>query len=337
MDAKLSWEIPTGYARLGRSDLVVSRVGFGCWPIAGITSLVGSDSQSIAAIQAAIETGINFFDTAYSYGYSGQSDELLRRALIGRRDQTIIASKVGMHWRRDYTESSESSPAGYSRILDARPQTLIDHAQQILKRLNVEYVDLMYLHTPDGQTPIEESAAAIQSIVDRGWARYAGISNVTADEAKRFHNVCPVVVIQPYFNMLQREVVTNLREFCDQQQISLVCFWVLMKGLLAGHLKRNHQFDPRDRRLTYDIFKGIAWQRNQDLVDRLREIAVRVDCSVSQLVIAWTLAQPNITVALAGAKHPAQVMENVVGMRLELAPSILAEIDGCIAQRELAG
>lgn len=323
MDDHLGSEIAPGFARLGKSDLIVSRVGFGCWPIAGITSLVDSDSESVATIQAAIETGINFFDTAYSYGYSGQSDELLRRAIQGRRDQAIIASKVGMHW----------TPEG-ARALDARPCTLIDHAQQILKRLDVDHVDLMYLHTPDGKTPIEESAAAIQTIVDKGWARYAGVSNVTADQAERFHSVCPVVAIQPYFNMLQQDAVAGLRGFCNRHQIALVCFWVLMKGLLAGHLKRDHQFDPRDRRLTYDIFQGTAWQRNQDLVDRLREIAARVGCSVSQLVIAWSLAQPNVTVALAGAKHPAQVLDNVVGMRIELTPSILGEIDGCITQRE---
>ena len=125
----------------------------------------------------------------------------------------------------------------------------------------------------------------------------------------------------------------SLSEFCRRHQIGLACYWVLMKGLLAGHLKRDHQFDLGDRRLTYDIFRGPAWQRNQDLLDQLREIAAKVACSVSQLVIAWTLAQPPVTVALCGAKRPDQVVDNAHGMQLALDPAVVLEIDDCIARR----
>lgn len=308
--------------RLGTSDLLVSPVGFGCWPLAGITSIVGSDAESIATIHAALDAGINFFDTAYSYGYAGESDDLLRRALEGRREQAIIASKVGMGW-----------DANRKRLLDARPNTLLAHAEAILRRLGVDCVDVMYLHTPDEQTPIEDSAGAIQRIVDRGWARYAAVSNVTPEQAERFHRVCPVVAIQPYFNMLQQEAVAELRGFCRQHNIALVCYWVLMKGLLAGHMQRDHKFDSRDRRLNYDIFQGESWQRNQDFLDRLRAIAARQGCTVSQLVIAWTLAQPDITVALCGAKHPEQILDNARAMQVELGPETLAEIDEAIAKQ----
>ena len=218
------------------------------------------------------------------------------------------------------------------RVLDATPKRLLEEAAQNLKRLDVEYVDLMYLHTPDANTPIEESAAAIRQIVERGWARYAGVSNVTAAEAERFHSVCPVIAVQPYFNMFQQDAVEGLRGFCRRHNAALICYWVLMKGLLAGHMRRDHQFDPRDRRLTYEIFRGESWQRTQDFLDRLRAIAARIDCTVSQLVIAWTLAQPDITVALCGAKHPAQIIDNAAGMRLQLDADSMAEINNCIAQ-----
>jgi aryl-alcohol dehydrogenase-like predicted oxidoreductase len=308
--------------RLGTSDLWVSPVGFGCWPLAGITSIVDSDAECIATIQAALDAGINFFDTAYSYGYAGESDALLKRALQGRRGDAIIASKVGLQW-----------DSQRKRVLDARPATLLANAAEILQRLGVDYVDVMYLHTPDEQTPIEESAAAIQTIVDRGWAKYAAVSNVTPEQAERFQRVCPVIAVQPYFNMLQQEAVIGLRDFCRRHQVALVCYWVLMKGLLAGHLSRNHQFDPRDRRLNYEIFQGESWQRNQDFLDRLRTIAARQGCTVSQLVIAWTLAQPDITVALCGAKHPPQIADNAHAMYVQLDSDMLAEIDACIAQR----
>lgn len=308
--------------RLGNSDLMVSSVGFGCWPMAGITSIVDSTEDVKAAIRAALDAGVNFFDTAYSYGYAGESDQLLRETLAGRRDEAIIASKAGMHWNKNR-----------ERVLDARPSTLLAHAEEILTRLGVDYLDLFYLHTPDGQTPIEESAEAVEEIVRRGWARYAAVSNVTLEQAQAFHAICPVVAIQPYFNMLQQSSVAQLRMFCQRENIALVCYWVLMKGLLAGHLGRHHQFDPRDRRLAYDIFRGESWQRNQDLVDRLRAIADRLGCTVSQLVIAWTLAQPGITVALCGAKRSDQILENAGGMRLQLDSDTLADIDACIAER----
>lgn len=314
----------TTLRRLGNSDLMVSSVGFGCWPMAGITSIIDSTDEASAAISAALDVGVNFFDTAYSYGYAGESDALLRKALAGRREQAIIASKAGTHWN-DKRE----------RVLDSTRATLIKHAEEILKRLNVDYLDLFYLHTPDGRTPIEESAEGIAEIVRRGWSRYAAVSNVTLAQAQAFHAICPVIAIQPYFNMLQTSAVEELRDFCTRENIGLVCYWVLMKGLLAGHLQRDHQFDPRDRRLAYDIFRGESWQRNQDLVDQLRAIAVRIGCTVSQLVIAWTLAQPGITVALCGAKRPSQIVENAGGMQLQLDLATLAEIDACIAERGL--
>lgn len=308
--------------RLGNSDLMVSSVGFGCWPIAGITSIIDSTDEVRASIVSALDAGVNFFDTAYSYGYAGESDTLLREALAGRRDEAIIASKAGMYWNENR-----------QRVLDSSGKTLIKHAEEILTRLGTDRLDLFYLHTPDGQTPIEESAEAIGQIVKRGLARYAAVSNVSLAQAQAFHAICPVIAIQPYFNMLQQDAVVSLREFCGRENIGLVCYWVLMKGLLAGHLSRHHQFDPRDRRLNYDIFRGESWQRNQDLVDQLRAIAGRTGCTVSQLVIAWTLAQPGITVALCGAKRPSQIIDNAGGMHLQLDAATLAEIDACIAAR----
>jgi aryl-alcohol dehydrogenase-like predicted oxidoreductase len=314
--------LPRPRRQLGHSDLWVSPVALGCWPMAGITSLVGSDEELIATILAALDAGINFFDTAYSYGYTGESDRLLRRALEGRREQAVLATKVGMHWTADR-----------QRAFDTRPETLLAHAAEELQRLGVDYVDVLYLHTPTPEVPIEESAGAIAEAVRRGWARYAAVSNVDAEQAQRFISVCPVVAIQPHFNMLQQAAVEQLRPLCQQHQIALVCYWVLMKGLLAGHLTREHQFDPRDRRLTYDIFQGQEWQRNQDFLDDLRTLAAQEDCTVAQLVVAWSLAQPGITVALCGAKRPDQILDNAQAMGLCLSPETLAALDTAIARR----
>ncbi|MEZ6135400.1 MAG: aldo/keto reductase [Pirellulaceae bacterium] len=303
--------------QLGQSELHVSPVGFGCWPIAGVSSLDVNDQDSLATIHAAIDSGINFFDTAYSYGYAGESDRLLAKVLANRRTEVVVASKVGSHYRPDR-----------QRIVDGRPETLIAHAQESVQRLEVEYIDVMYLHEVDPQVPLAESAGAIAEIVRRGLARYAGVSNVNLNQLQEFHTICPVVVVQPPFNILQTTPVDEIHDFCQSQQISIAAYWVLMKGLLAGKMHRDHQFDPADRRLTYAVYQGQAWDRAQDLLDLLRQTAVELECTVAQLVIAWTLQQPGITVALCGAKRPAQIVETAAAMPLELDASVLEAIYG---------
>lgn len=309
------------HRQLGNSDLRVSTVSFGCWPIAGISSLDVTDEWSIKTLRAAFDAGINFFDTAFSYGYDGEADKLLRTALSDCRDQIVLASKVGSHYDKDRR-----------RIVDGHPATLIDQAARILKRLDIEQIDLLYLHQPDPTVAIEESAGAIAEIVARGWARYAGVSNVNAEQLAKFHAICPVVAVQPPFNMLQQNEWLGIRDFCAKHSISAVCYWVLMKGLLAGKLQRDHKFDPRDRRLTYDIYQGEKWERSQDLLDHLRELASKIGCTVSQLVIAWTLRQDGIATALCGAKRPEQIEETAKAMSVHLEQSVLDQIDNWLLE-----
>lgn len=301
--------------QLGSSHLQVSPVALGCWPIAGISSLDVNDMDSLKTIERAIDCGINFFDTAYSYGYSGQSDLLLARALAGRTERVIIASKVGTH----YDQAGQ-------RITDGRPETLISHTQQSIQRLGLDRIDLLYLHTPDPLVPIEESADAFVELISSGLIQFAGVSNVNLQQLKRFHERCPLIAVQPYFNMFQQEVVAQLRDYCLAENIAIACYWVLMKGLLAGKMARDHKFDPCDRRLTYPIFQGSQWQHAQDLLDVLRQTANEINCTVAQLVTAWTLAQPGITVALCGAKRPQQIEETARAGSLKLAPEVIKRI-----------
>jgi aryl-alcohol dehydrogenase-like predicted oxidoreductase len=307
--------------QLGTSDLWVSAVGFGCWPIAGISSLDVTDDWSVRTLQAAFDAGINFFDTAFSYGYDGDADRLLRTAFSNCRERIVIASKVGSHYDSDHR-----------RIVDGRPATLIDQAAKILKRLDIEHVDLLYLHQPDPTVAIEESAGAIMEIVARGWARYAAVSNVNADQLRRFNETCPVIAVQPPYNMLQQSDWLAIRDYCIQHSISAVCYWVLMKGLLAGKLLRDHKFDPRDRRLTYSIYQGEQWERSQNFLDRLRGLSAELGCTVSQLVIAWTIQQPGITVALCGAKRPEQIIETASSTSLQLVDTVMNRIDGWLLE-----
>jgi aryl-alcohol dehydrogenase-like predicted oxidoreductase len=287
--------------------------------MAGITSLDVTDENSMATIQEAIDRGIDFLDTAYSYGYDGRSDRVIATALRGRRSTVKIAHKVGQSWN----ERRE-------RVVDGRPATLLKHAEECLRRLDTDYVDLMYLHSPDPQVSLSESAHAIQEIVNRGWARYAGVCNVNGPQALEFMAHCETSAIQIPFNMLQQNAFHELRPLVQDRNIRLVCYWVYMKGLLAGHLERDHSFNPTDKRLTYDIYRGDAWERAQNLLDILRTLALSKNCTVSQVVMAWTLLQPQMDVALVGAKTPTQISETAGVFRVELSAEEIALIDAGI-------
>lgn len=309
------------FSSLGTSGLQVSRVGLGLWPIAGMTTLETIESESLATIEAAVAGGINVFDTAFCYGVDGISERLLGKAVAPIRDQVVIATKCGVHWAEDL-----------SRVNDASPERLQFEFQTSLARLNTDYVDLLYLHSPDRVTPIEESARALARFLESGQARAIGISNATVEEVRRFHAVCPLAAIQPRYNMFQRDIESDLIPWAQAENVAIVSYWPLMKGLLAGKIRRDHVFDPQDKRLSYPIFQPPQWDRAQNLLDDLEEIANSLQLTIAQLVVAWTLAQPGITATLCGAKRPWQIAETLVAMRTTLSPIDLARINMAIAK-----
>lgn len=307
---------------LGTSGLRVTPVALGCWPIAGMTSLHVNDDDSRKTLHAALDRGINHLDTAYCYGAEGESERLVGEAIAGRRDQVVLATKCGVHWN-----------AEGQRVFEAGPERLREECETSLRRLQVEAIDLLYLHAPDPQVPLEDSAGALLELMQAGKARAIGVSNVDVNQLQRFASTCPVSAIQPHYNMLQREIEADLLPWCVERNIAVLVYWPLMKGLLAGKLRRDHRFEPGDGRAKYPMFQGEEWQRNQDFVDRLRELAKQVEATVAQLVIAWTIQRPGITSALCGAKRAAQIEETAAAMQLNLSREIVTAIDEAIDQR----
>ena len=307
--------------RLGRSDLWVTPVAMGCWPISGITSVDVTEAQSLATIEAAFHAGINFFDTAYSYGFEGESERMLGQVLGPHRDAVVIATKCGIHW-----ESGQQAR-------DARPATIRRQCDESLLRLQTDRIDLYYLHAPDPQVSIAESAGAIGDLIAAGKVRTAGASNFSREQLAEFHGVCPLSVYQPHFNMLQREIEDSQLPWCVEQEVSLAVYWPLMKGLLAGQLSREHVFHERDGRKKYPMFQGDEWRKNQDFLDQLRTLATRLNRSIAEIVINWTTQRTGITSALCGAKRPSQIRDNAAAMFWELSAADVALIDRWIAER----
>jgi aryl-alcohol dehydrogenase-like predicted oxidoreductase len=307
---------------LGPTDIFVSPIALGCWPIAGMTSADVNDGDSLATIEACFELGVNFLDTAYAYGMNGESESLIRRALADRRDKMVIATKGGIHWEQPRTQ-----------VLDGRPETLRRECDTSLSRLGTDHVELYYLHAPDPKVPLAESAGAIKELLDAGKIRSAGASNMTVEQLQEFDAVCPLAAYQPPYNMLQREIETDTLPWCREHNVAVCVYWPLMKGLLAGRISRDHVFPTTDSRHKYPMFQGDEWQKNNDFVDDLRAIADEAGRTVSQLVLNWTIHQPGITVALVGAKRPDQIRENAGGMGWDLTPSQRAKIDAAVRRR----
>lgn len=306
---------------IGRTGIMVTPIAMGCWPIAGVTSIDVTEASSLAALQAAVDHGVNFFDTAYCYGYDGESEKLIAKALGSRRDQIVIASKGGIHWKDRVQQK------------DASAKTLQLECEESLRRLNTDRIDLHYLHAPDPNVPLVESAAALKGLLESGKIRSVGVSNFTLAQLAEFHAICPISAFQPHYNMLQREIESSQLPWCIENNVSVMVYWPLLKGLLAGKLPRDYQFDPKDGRRKYPMFAGEQWDKNQDFLDLLRPLSVETNTTLAQVVLNWTIQRPGITVALCGAKRPDQIIDNAGTMKWTLTADQIARIDAAIAAR----
>lgn len=307
---------------IGSSNVHVTPVAMGCWPITGITSLNVTREQSLKTLQAAVESGINFFDTAYCYGFEGESERMIGETLGHQRDNLLIASKCGIHWNADRVQQK-----------DAHPDTIRRQCDESLTRLGTDRIDLYYLHAPDPNVPVEESAAVFTQLKQSGKIRTVGVSNFNVEQLQRFHAVCPIDAVQPHYNMLQREIEADVLPWCHTHGASAMVYWPLLKGLLAGKLARDHVFDAKDGRKKYPMFHGDEYQKNCDFVDRLRTIADELGRTVADVVTNWTIQQPGITSALCGAKRPEQISETATALQWSLTEQQMATINTLIDER----
>lgn len=310
------------YREIGSTGIRVSAIALGCWPIAGMTSLDVNDTDSLATLGACFDLGVNFLDTAYCYGANGESERLIARTLAGRRDEMVIATKGGIHWG-----------AKGEQLRDGSPVTLRRECDESLRRLNTDRVELLYLHAPDPNVPVAESAGELRRLMEEGKTRSIGVSNFNVEQLAEFAAVCPISAFQPHYNMLQREIEIDTLPWCRERGISVLVYWPLLKGLLTGKLARDHVFQPGDGRAKYPMFQGEEFQKNQDLLDRLRPIAAEAGVTLAQLALNWTIHQPGITVALCGAKRAEQIRDNAGGAGWELTAAQRVAIDAALAAR----
>ena len=277
---------------------------------------------AIETVAAAIDHGITHLDTAYCYGEHGESEKAIAQAIKGRQNEVTVASKCGIHWQ-----------AGKKQAIDGRPDTIIREVKESLARLQLDRLDLLYLHTPDSNIPIQESAGALRRLLDEGTVRAVGLSNGNAEECRLFSEICPLTACQRHFNMLQQEIRSVLLPYCQSKQIAMVTYWPLMKGLLTGKMKRNQVFSKTDSRHKYPMFRGEEFQKNLDFVKTIQSLATQQNMSLVSLVLGWTMAQKGITTVLFGATSAKQVAANAQALTCHLNDNIIVAINEAIQQR----
>ena len=294
------------YRPLGSSGIEVSAIGMGCWPMAGVGWTGIDDVQSLAALETAIDQGITLIDTAYMYGREGESERLVGRAIAGKRDRIVLATKCGLHWKGDLM------------IHDSSRNQILKEYDESLRRLDTDYVDLYQVHAHDEKTPIRETAETLAELLEQGKIRAIGVSNYDAEQMAEFARYAPIHTNQPPYNIIMRDIEDSVLPHCRTHNIGVITYWPLYRGLLTGKYGRGHRFPEGDSRNDNAHFQGDDLNRTLDMLDRIRPIADEWGKSLAQVIINWTTNQPGITTALCGATRPEHVAQNVeaVGWRL---------------------
>jgi aryl-alcohol dehydrogenase-like predicted oxidoreductase len=310
---------------LGRSALRVSTLGLGCMSMSEFYGQ-SDEAESIATLHRAFELGIDFLDTADMYGV-GRNEELVGKAVRGRRDRVVIATKFGIMRGKD----------GSRLGINGKPEYVRSACEASLKRLGVETIDLYYQHRVDPVTPIEETVGAMAELVKQGKVRFLGLSEASPATIRRAHAVYPITAIQTEYSLWSRDPEEEILPTCRALGIGFVSYSPLGRGFLTGQIKRFEDLASDDFRRFNPRFQGENFQKNLDLVRRVETIAREKSCTPSQLALAWVLAQGTEVVPIPGTTRRKHLEENVGALAIALTPRDLARIDEVAPRGVAAG
>ncbi len=302
--------------KLGNQGLTTSAIGLGCM---GMSFAYGSadESEAIKVIHRALELGVNFLDTAERYG-PYKNEELIGRAIKGKRDQAVIATKFGFKY----------DEAGNSIGLDSHPKTVKAVAEASMKRLGIDVIDLYYQHRVDPNVPIEETVGAMAELVKEGKVRYLGLSEAGEQTIRRAHKVHPISALQSEYSIWERNLEPVIMPVLRELKIGLVAYCPIGRGILTGEIKSFEDLPEGDYRRHDPRYQGENFKRNLLLVDEVNEVADRYGATPAQVAIAWLLHQGIDIVPIPGTKHVRYLEENTVSFRLDLEDEDLAALSG---------
>jgi aryl-alcohol dehydrogenase-like predicted oxidoreductase len=304
------------YRKLGSSGLRISAVGLGCNPFGNEVDVATAEK----IVTTAIDNGVTYFDTADSY-FAGRSEEYLGAALKGRRDDVIIATKFGNRMGQRQNDSGASR----KHIMDA--------CEASLRRLQTDYIDVYQVHSPDRNTPIEETMRALDDLVRQGKVRYIGCSNfyewevADAQWTARLYNLTPFVSCQDHYNLLYRDIEKRMEPYCVKHGLGMIPFFPLAGGLLSGQYRRDVTPEPGSRGAIRPTFKAWDSHRNWTVQERLAAFAEKRGWALAAMSLAWLLSRPMMATVIAGADKPEHIAANVKALEVSFTAEDLEEID----------
>jgi aryl-alcohol dehydrogenase-like predicted oxidoreductase len=313
-------------ARLGKSELEITKVGLGTWAIGG-PWLYGwgpqDDNDSIKAILEALEVGVNWLDTAPIYGF-GHSEEIVAKALAQTSINPIIATKCGIVW----SETVE-------RLNCLKAKSIIAECDASLKRLKVETIDLYQMHWGEPDEDVEEGYEAMAKCVKAGKVRYLGVSNFNIEQMKRAMKIHPITSLQPPYSMFRRDIETDIIDFCGKNNIGIIVYSPIHRGMLSDKFTKEKAMSlpADDVRLMSPDFKMPNLEINLKYIEKLKQIARQNSITLAQLAIAWTLRKPEVTAAIAGARRKGQIKETAPAADKQLSADDIAEIEELLKER----
>jgi aryl-alcohol dehydrogenase-like predicted oxidoreductase len=306
------------YTQFGETDLEVSRIAFGTWQFGGEWG--STDEKELeGAIRKALDLGINFFDTAQGYGF-GAAEQVLGKALEPelnqRRENVVLATKGGL--RMDERDGL---------VRDSSPEWLRQGVEDSLRYLGTDHIDLYQIHWPDPNTPFSETAGALEEMVTEGKIRYVGVSNFDVYQMSEFEQTRKLDGLQPPYHLFRREIERDILPYCENNGVGVLVYGPLAHGLLSGKMSQDTRLDDDDWRAGSPLFQGENFRINLEKVDELKQFAAERGITVAQLAVVWTLANPDVDVAIVGGRRPDHIEGTAPAGDIELSDENLRRID----------
>jgi aryl-alcohol dehydrogenase-like predicted oxidoreductase len=323
---------------LGQSGLEISVLAFGAWAIGGWLWGGADSKEAVKAIETAVDNGMTTIDTASVYGF-GLSEELVGKAVKGKRDKVQILTKFGMSWNEKkgyFFFSSKNNSGNEVEIYRyASKEKVLNDCDDSLRRLKTDHIDLFQIHWADPTTPVSETMEALEILIKNGKIRAGGVCNYSVELLKDAAAVLKLASEQVPFSLINRNIEKEIVPYCIENYIGILAYSPLQRGLLTGKIKPEHKFNDGDNRPSAPFFKEPNFSKILGLLDKIKPIADERNVTLSQLVLNWTIQQPGITCALAGARNSSQVLENIGATGFRLTEEEIIMIDNLVADIQI--